>query len=120
MLHALNVPSCFNSFWHCVIPTSYFIFNDLYSVHVHMQMQNEVYIHLRPMEIARDHRLWKARDDHGQFMEKSGAMYRPCLYDRCLAVTTYMYIICLVYGWHEAGMAKSRCISYQRVGGFSM
>ena len=25
------VPSCFNSFWHGVIPTSYFIFNDFYT-----------------------------------------------------------------------------------------
>ena len=27
----LAVPSCFNSFWHGVIPTSYFIFNDFYT-----------------------------------------------------------------------------------------
>ena len=27
----LVVPSCFNSFWHGVIPTSYFIFNDFYT-----------------------------------------------------------------------------------------
>ena len=27
----LSVPSCFNSFWHGVIPTSYFIFNDFYT-----------------------------------------------------------------------------------------
>ena len=26
----LAVPSCIYSFWHGVIPTSYFIFNDLY------------------------------------------------------------------------------------------
>ena len=25
------VPSCFNSFWHGVLPTSYFIFNDFYT-----------------------------------------------------------------------------------------
>ena len=31
----LAVPSCFNSFWHGVIPTSYFIFNDFYTcIHV--------------------------------------------------------------------------------------
>ena len=28
----LAVPSCFNSFWHGVIPTSYFIFNDFYTL----------------------------------------------------------------------------------------
>ena len=27
---SIAVPSCFNSFWHGVIPTSYFIFNDFY------------------------------------------------------------------------------------------
>ena len=27
----LAVPSCFNSFWHGIIPTSYFIFNDFYT-----------------------------------------------------------------------------------------
>ena len=27
----LAVPSCFNSFWHGVIPTSYFIFNHFYT-----------------------------------------------------------------------------------------
>ena len=27
----LAVPSCFNSFWHGVIPTSYFVFNDFYT-----------------------------------------------------------------------------------------
>ena len=27
----LAVPSCFNSFWHGVIPTAYFIFNDFYT-----------------------------------------------------------------------------------------
>ena len=27
----LVVPSCFNSFWHGVIPTSFFIFNDFYT-----------------------------------------------------------------------------------------
>ena len=27
----LAVPSCFNSFWHGVIPTFYFIFNDFYT-----------------------------------------------------------------------------------------
>ena len=27
----LAVPSCFSSFWHGVIPTSYFIFNDFYT-----------------------------------------------------------------------------------------
>ena len=27
----LAVPSCFNSFWHGVIPTSYFTFNDFYT-----------------------------------------------------------------------------------------
>ena len=35
----LAVPSCIYSFWHGVIPTSYFIFNDFYTcicyVHVH-------------------------------------------------------------------------------------
>ena len=31
MLSILAVPSCFNSFWHGVIPTSYFIFNDFYT-----------------------------------------------------------------------------------------
>ena len=31
----LTVPSCFNSFWHGVIPTSYFIFNDFYTcIHI--------------------------------------------------------------------------------------
>ena len=28
----LAVPSCFNSFWHGVIPTSYFIFNDFFTL----------------------------------------------------------------------------------------
>ena len=33
----LAVPSCFNSFWHGVIPTSYFIFNDFYTcIHIHV------------------------------------------------------------------------------------
>ena len=31
----LAVPSCFNSFWHGVIPTSYFIFNDFYTCSTH-------------------------------------------------------------------------------------
>ena len=31
----LAVPSCFNSFWHGVIPTSYFIFNDFYTCTKH-------------------------------------------------------------------------------------
>ena len=31
----LTVPSCFNSFWHGVIPTSYFIFNDFYTCSTH-------------------------------------------------------------------------------------
>ena len=30
----LAVPSCFNSFWHGVIPTSYFIFNDFYTCNI--------------------------------------------------------------------------------------
>ena len=30
-----TVPSCFNSFWHGVIPTSYFIFNDFYTFSTH-------------------------------------------------------------------------------------
>ena len=30
----LAVPSCFNSFWHGVIPTSYFIFNDFYTCYI--------------------------------------------------------------------------------------
>ena len=29
--HLLAVPSCIYSFWHGVIPTSYFIFNDFYT-----------------------------------------------------------------------------------------
>ena len=33
MLSILELPSCFNSFWHGVIPTSYFIFNDFYTCH---------------------------------------------------------------------------------------
>ena len=31
----LAVPSCFNSFWHRGIPTSYFIFNDFYTCSTH-------------------------------------------------------------------------------------
>ena len=31
----LTVPSCFNSFWHGVIPTSYFIFNAFYTCSTH-------------------------------------------------------------------------------------
>ena len=31
----LAVPSCFNSFWHGVIPTSNFIFNDFYTCSTH-------------------------------------------------------------------------------------
>ena len=31
LLHALTVPSCIYSFWHGVIPTSYFIFKDFYT-----------------------------------------------------------------------------------------
>ena len=31
----LAVPSCFNSFWHGVIPTSYFIFNDFYTCYIY-------------------------------------------------------------------------------------
>ena len=30
----LAVPSCFNSFWHGVIPTSFFIFNDFYTCEI--------------------------------------------------------------------------------------
>ena len=36
----LAVPSCFNSFWHGVIPTSYFIFNDFYTCNIHNNMAN--------------------------------------------------------------------------------
>ena len=32
----LTVPSCFNSFWHGVIPTSYFIFNDFYTCNIYV------------------------------------------------------------------------------------
>ena len=35
MLSILALPSCFNSFWHGVIPTSYFIFNDFYTCSTH-------------------------------------------------------------------------------------
>ena len=35
MLSILTVPSCFNSFWHGVIPTFYFIFNDFYTCSTH-------------------------------------------------------------------------------------
>ena len=31
----LAVPSCFNSFWHSVIPISYFILNDFYTCSTH-------------------------------------------------------------------------------------
>ena len=37
----LAVPSCFNSFWHGVIPTSYFIFNDFLYTSVKI-IKNEV------------------------------------------------------------------------------
>ena len=35
----LAVPSCFNSFWHGVIPTSFFIFNDFYTCFTHFSQQ---------------------------------------------------------------------------------
>ena len=34
----LAVPSCFNSFWHGVIPTSFFICNDFYTLYVRTLM----------------------------------------------------------------------------------
>ena len=34
----LAVPSCIYSFWHGVIPTSYFIFNDFYTCIVNSEM----------------------------------------------------------------------------------
>ena len=37
----LAVPSCFNSFWHGVIPTSYFIFNDIYTCIINSHHINE-------------------------------------------------------------------------------
>ena len=39
----LAVPSCFNSFWHGVIPTSYFIFNDFYTC-INVYTQDHTYI----------------------------------------------------------------------------
>ena len=42
----LAVPSCFNSFWHGVIPTSYFIFNDFYTcIHTIEQYCEGVKVH---------------------------------------------------------------------------
>ena len=39
----LAVPSCFNSFWHGVIPTSYFIFNDFTLVYIYRGAFIQVY-----------------------------------------------------------------------------
>ena len=38
----LAVPSCFNSFWHGVIPTSYFIFNDFYTCNTYVYLNLHV------------------------------------------------------------------------------
>ena len=43
----LAVPSCFNSFWHGVIPTSYFIFNDFYTC-------NNYILHTYCQKVKRD------------------------------------------------------------------
>ena len=34
----LAVPSCIYSFWHGVIPTSYFIFNDFYTIQARLAL----------------------------------------------------------------------------------
>ena len=59
MLSLLAVPSCIYSFWHGVIPTSYFIFNDFYTCFTNFlsrlsarrlageMMHPYVYIHVR-------------------------------------------------------------------------
>ena len=41
----LAVPSCFNSFWHSAIPTSYFIFNDFYICFTHFSKTVETRRH---------------------------------------------------------------------------
>ena len=54
----LTVPSCIYSFWHGVIPTSYFIFNDFYACFTNFypglaltvargEIRTSVYVHTR-------------------------------------------------------------------------
>ena len=42
----LAVPSCFNSFWHGVIPTSYFIVNDFYTCIYKLYMYMYMNVHV--------------------------------------------------------------------------
>ena len=67
----LAVPSCFNSFWHGVIPTSYFIFNDFYTcnmcTHVHYSTRS-----LHSTRIWLEWYIWSATVIHNRLLNCIG------------------------------------------------
>ena len=48
----LTVPSCIYSFWHGVIPTSYFIFNDFYICII--RVPRALCVHMLPLSVGHE------------------------------------------------------------------